>query len=182
MVLIQVSMLKESGVYKLTSPSGKVYIGQSCNIRRRLSEHAYMAKKGTSKIYSSIKKYGIENHYVEILFISDVLEEKNRMEQFFINFYNSINDGLNLIDVIGMRKSFTGKKHTEAEVQRIKERMNGVTPEWAISKRRKGIFCALNNKSYISMTECAKDLNISQPLVSMMVNKKTPNKFKLEKI
>ena len=175
-------MLKESGVYKIESPSGKIYIGQSSNIRRRMSEHLYASKKIINKLYSSVKKYGFENHKIEILFLSDSDYEKNRMEQFFINYYDSINTGLNLIDVNGARKSFTGKKHTKKEIQRIKERMKGVTPEWAIAQRRKGVYCLVNNKKYRSISECAEDLNVSQPLISMMLNGKTPNKYKVEKI
>lgn len=175
-------MLKDSGVYKIVSPSGKVYIGQSSNIRRRITEHLYSSKKQNTKLYASIRKYGFDSHNIEILFLSQSDYEKNRMEQFFINYYDSINKGLNLIDVKGDRKSFSGKKHTEEEIQKIKKRMNGVTPEWAISKRRKGVFCSLNNKTYDSITECAKDFNVSQPLISMMLNGKTPNKYKVEKV
>ena len=175
-------MLKESGVYKIQSPSGKIYIGQSCNIRRRMSEHLYNSKHKNNKLYASIRKYGLKNHNIEVLFLSEDAYEKNRIEQFFINYYDSINKGLNLIDVEGIRKSFTGKKHTKEEVKRIKERMNGVTPEWAISQRRKGVYCLLNNKKYISISECAKDLNVSQPLISLMLNGKTPNKYKVERI
>jgi group I intron endonuclease len=175
-------MLKQSGVYKIKSPSGKVYIGQSSNIKRRMTEHLYSSKNKNTKLYASIRKYGFSNHDIEILFLSDVESEKNKMEQFFINYYDSINRGLNLIDVEGSRGSFSGKKHSEKEIKRIKDRMSGVTPEWAIEKRRKGVFCSLNNKRYKSITDCAKDLNVSHALISLMLNGKTPNKYKVEKI
>ena len=174
--------MKASGVYMLESPSGKIYIGQSKNIRRRMCEHSYNSKKINNKLYASIKKYGLDMHTLKILFLSDDQYEKDKIEQFYINFYNAINKGLNHIDVIGGVKSFTGKKHTLKEINRIKKRMQGITPEWAIAKIRKTIFCGYNNKKYNSISECARDLNVSQPLISMMLNKKRKNKYKVERI
>jgi group I intron endonuclease len=169
--------MKEAGVYKITSPSGKVYIGQASNIHRRMNEHRSDSKKIINKLYSSFKKYGFDSHSIEVLFLSDVQYERSKMEQFFINYYNSVKTGLNLIDVIGPIGSFSGKKHSKEEVLRIKERMRGVTPTWAIDKVRKKIFCGYLNKEFRSSTECAIALGVSQPLISMMANGKTTNKY-----
>lgn len=57
-------------IYKLTSPSGKVYIGQTTNWARRKAKH----KSGNSncrKLVASIKKYGWAAMNVEILIICD---------------------------------------------------------------------------------------------------------------
>jgi group I intron endonuclease len=55
------------GIYKITSPSGKVYIGQSVNIKRR--EKAYVNEHCSDQpsIYRSIKKYGWKIHLHEII-------------------------------------------------------------------------------------------------------------------
>ena len=45
-----------SGIYKITSPTGKIYIGQSSNIKRRMVEHIYRAKTSNCK---RINKFGI---------------------------------------------------------------------------------------------------------------------------
>jgi len=56
------------GIYKITSPSGKVYIGQSVNIETR-KEHYSNIKKCIKqpRIYNSLKKYGWEAHIFEII-------------------------------------------------------------------------------------------------------------------
>lgn len=55
-----------NGLYKITSPSGSVYIGQSRDIKRRKRQHN---RKSHSNEYlkRSIDKYGWENHIFEIL-------------------------------------------------------------------------------------------------------------------
>jgi group I intron endonuclease len=56
------------GIYKITSPSGKIYIGQSVNIHRRWREYKYPKKEYYDyKIYNSFKKYGYENHIFQII-------------------------------------------------------------------------------------------------------------------
>ena len=173
-------MKDNSGVYKFTSPSGKVYIGQSSNFNRRKTEHKYASKNKINKLYSSFNKYGMDNHKFEILFLSNDAYEKNRMEQFYINFYNTIESGLNLVDVSKGIRSFTGKKHTEEEVKRIKERMKGFKPIKAIEKISKKVYCEITNKTYNSLTSCAKDLGLSQSYVTGIVGGKYNNKYGLK--
>jgi len=56
------------GIYKITNPKGKTYIGQSINIDRRWSEYNKMKKEAIgTKLYNSLKKYGPENHKFEIV-------------------------------------------------------------------------------------------------------------------
>jgi group I intron endonuclease len=171
--------MAESGIYKITSPSNKVYIGQSSNIKRRMTEHKYRSKTKNLKLYSSIRKYGLENHKIEILFLSDSKHEKDKMESIYIRYYDSINIGLNHIDVIVGSGSFKGKKHTIENVEKIKERMKGYKPEEAIKKRMKNIYCGITNKNYQSISDCARDLNVSHSLVSLQLSGKRINKLQL---
>lgn len=50
--------MKICGIYCLTSPSGKKYIGQSMNIHRRLTQYKRGENKSQTKIHSAILKYG----------------------------------------------------------------------------------------------------------------------------
>jgi group I intron endonuclease len=50
------------GIYKITNPKGKVYIGQSTNIEERMKHYINKNGKRQPKIFYSIKKYGWENH------------------------------------------------------------------------------------------------------------------------
>jgi group I intron endonuclease len=54
------------GIYKITSPSGKVYIGQSWNISKRFYDYKWGCPNQTA-LNRSFKKYGIVNHIFEIV-------------------------------------------------------------------------------------------------------------------
>lgn len=168
-----------SGIYKIKSPSGKIYIGQSSDINRRMIEHKYRSKTKNLKLYSSIRKYGLNNHKIEILFLSESKYEKDKMESIYIRHYDSINKGLNHIDTLSGGCGFTGKKHTEENVLKIKERMKGYKPENAIKKRMKSIYCGITNKQYDSISDCARDLNVSHSIVSMQLSGKRINNLQL---
>lgn len=60
-------MWKIVGIYKITSPSEKVYIGQSWDIGNRYSCYKTKSNNGQFKIERSVKKYGFENHKFEII-------------------------------------------------------------------------------------------------------------------
>jgi group I intron endonuclease len=55
------------GIYKITNPKGKIYIGQSTNIENRKIYYMYLKSKSQPKIYESIKKYGWGQHRFDII-------------------------------------------------------------------------------------------------------------------
>lgn len=55
------------GIYKITNPKGRVYIGQSVDIERRKSSYSAGKCKGQPRLYSSLMKYGFDNHLFEVL-------------------------------------------------------------------------------------------------------------------
>lgn len=56
------------GIYKITSPSGKIYIGQSTNIYKRWTIYRSLNRKAMGpKIYNSLQKYGHQNHIFEVI-------------------------------------------------------------------------------------------------------------------
>lgn len=83
-------MNKICGIYKITSPSGKIYIGQSNNIFRRKWEYASKKCCDQPKLYNSIIKYGWENHNFEIIYECNE-NELNYYERYYINYYSSFN-------------------------------------------------------------------------------------------
>jgi len=82
------------GIYKITNPNDKVYIGQSINISRRFGEYKRMNCSQQPKIYNSLKKYGPENHTFEII-EECLIEQLNDKEKYYKIYFNSINEGLN---------------------------------------------------------------------------------------
>jgi group I intron endonuclease len=56
------------GIYRIISPSSKIYIGQSINIEKRKSQYIGLNKSCIGpKLYNSLIKYGWEAHIHEIL-------------------------------------------------------------------------------------------------------------------
>jgi group I intron endonuclease len=123
------------GIYKIESPSGKVYIGQSVNITDRKRRYANLHCKGQRKIYRSIMKYGWDKHIFSVL-IECEINRLNDLEIYYSELYDSTNPktGLNLRYCGGSRGkaseetkklmsiAMTGKKHTDEARAKIKER------------------------------------------------------------
>ena len=56
------------GIYKITSPTNKIYIGKSFNVENRINEYKYVGRrKSQHKLNNSINKHGLENHIFEII-------------------------------------------------------------------------------------------------------------------
>jgi hypothetical protein len=85
------------GIYKITSPSDRIYIGQSINIERRFNQYKRMQNVSEQKgLYNSFKKHGVYNHEFIILEICDI-ENLNKQERYWQDYYNVINNGLNCV-------------------------------------------------------------------------------------
>ena len=79
------------GIYKITSPSGKIYIGQSINIIKRFKNYKCLSCKDQPIIYNSFKKHGVENHIFEIIeecTIEQLDEREIYWKQHYIEKYN----------------------------------------------------------------------------------------------
>jgi group I intron endonuclease len=124
-------MDKICGIYKITSPSGKIYIGQAIDINHRIIAYKGARCKGQQKLYNSIIKYGWNAHMFEIIHECNE-SELNDLERYYIKFYDSFNTehGLNLNDggsnnrpteetkrkmsnAMKGNKIWEGRKHTE---------------------------------------------------------------------
>ena len=83
------------GIYKITSPSERVYIGQGVNIYNRYKKYKINSCKGQTRLYNSILKYGWENHLFEIIEECEV-EDLNSRERFWQDKYDVLSEkGLN---------------------------------------------------------------------------------------
>jgi len=82
-------------IYKITSPSGRIYIGQTIDWVRRQSNYKRLNCKSQTKLYNSLKKYGWDNHKKEIIKQCSV-ENLGKEEKYYKTYYNSIQEGLNI--------------------------------------------------------------------------------------
>jgi len=85
-----------TGIYKITNPNGKVYIGKSKNIISRYYKYNTLKCEKQKVIYNSLKKYGPENHKFEIIEECGVDELMEREKYYKIKFINdnSVEDAL----------------------------------------------------------------------------------------
>jgi group I intron endonuclease len=80
-------------IYKIQSPSNKIYIGQSRDWVSRKSKYKKLKCKTQHKIYRSLLKYGYDSHTVEILeyFSKNVLQEDlNIKEIYYWEYYKNL--------------------------------------------------------------------------------------------
>jgi len=131
------------GIYKITSPSGRIYIGQSWDIDRRLSQYRGLEKSTIGKLlFNSLTRHGFENHTFDIIeeipegYDQDYLDEWERLYiwQFKSNYsrYPECN-GLNLTDGGGGFRS----KHTEQTKAKMSETRKGKPGRTASEDTRK---------------------------------------------
>jgi group I intron endonuclease len=121
------------GIYKIVSPTGKIYIGQSTNIKFRLTQYKYYKCKKQIKLYNSLKKYSFKLHICEIIEQCSV-EQLNERERYYQDSYNSVEKGLNCrltgtedkIGVISIetRKKMSDKKQGYIPCNKGKTRFN----------------------------------------------------------
>jgi group I intron endonuclease len=84
------------GIYKITSPNKRIYIGQSIDIKRRLREYSNNRCKSQVLLFNSIKKYGFDNHKFEIVCECAVFE-LNEKERYYQELFSCVGKkGLNL--------------------------------------------------------------------------------------
>jgi len=102
------------GIYKITSPSGRIYIGQSINIEKRFRYYKRITCVQQPKLYNSLKKYGINNHLFEIINECD-LNNLNDMERYYQELYNCIDKGLNCM--LTKSKHFNGNHSKETKLK-----------------------------------------------------------------
>jgi hypothetical protein len=85
-----------SGIYKWTSPTNKIYVGQSKNLEQR--EKWYRSgsinKTTMTKLKRSFIKHGIDNHIFEIIEYCSI-NKLNEKEIYWGKYYNTLEEGLN---------------------------------------------------------------------------------------
>lgn len=69
--------MNKCGIYMITSPSGKSYIGKSLNLGERLNKYKNLLCSDQQYIYHAILKYGWDNMKVTILYSGERNELSN---------------------------------------------------------------------------------------------------------
>jgi len=110
------------GIYKITSPTGKIYIGQSMNINNRLSKYRNGNCVSQVKLHRSIVKYGWESHLFEIVEECDI-SELNDKERYYQDLFDCVNSK-NLNCRLTTTETKTGKLSEDMK-ERIRKSKHG---------------------------------------------------------
>ena len=156
------------GIYKITSPSNRVYIGQSVDIEKRFSKYKKLNCKSQPAIYNSLLKYSFDKHKFEIL-CECKKHELNDKERYYQDFFNATGkNGLNCRLTISsdksgkmsdksrqkMSESRKGIKHSEEHIRKRTESLKGLKrteeSKLKMSKSHKGKNISENTKLKIS--------------------------------
>jgi len=109
------------GIYGIKNKvNGKIYIGQSVQIRKRKTRHFYELRHGKHRnqhLQKSFDQYG-ENNFEFITLQLCKQEELNDLEQKFIDEYKKVTEIYNLAEYVndtkGYKNPFFGKKHKDS--------------------------------------------------------------------
>lgn len=160
------------GIYKIISPSKRIYIGQSVNIYKRWKSYKNHKCKAQPLLHNSFLKYGIEEHIFEIIHQCRKLE-LNELEKYYVDLFQCFNSkyGLNLKDGGGNRaclsiesrlkisKKVSGKKNgmfgvinTNEYKEKMSKKLKGRVIFWGkkISEKLKGKPLSEENKKNLS--------------------------------
>ena len=114
-------------IYKITNiQNNKVYIGQTIRpIQDRFHRHINDALNNILDTHfaRAIRKYGKDNFIIEQIDQAQTQDELNKKEQYWIQYYNSVQDGYNETDAISKCGGNTYQSKTEKEMEVIKEKI-----------------------------------------------------------
>lgn len=86
-----------TGIYKITNPLGRIYIGQALNIETRWQQYRRTGGGNQVRLKRSFDKHGIEAHLFEIV-VECTKEELNIQERYYQDLYDVLGKkGLNCI-------------------------------------------------------------------------------------
>ena len=114
-------------IYKITNiQNNKIYIGQTTRpIEYRFNRHINDALHNILDTHfaRAIRKYGPQNFTIKVIDNAETQEELTKKEQFWIQYYNSVENGYNETDAMSKSGGNTYQSKTQEEMEIIKEKI-----------------------------------------------------------
>jgi group I intron endonuclease len=148
-------------IYKITSPTGKVYIGQAHDVKRRFREYTYTWKsKNQTKLNASFRKYGPDRHTFEVIheLPADVTQSiLDTYEQLYMDLYRDCK-----VELLNIREAGGRGSLSEEGKEKLRQFHSGKVlseeTKKRISNSRKGKVTGSSNSMYgIGLTGDAKE-------------------------
>ena len=155
-------------IYKITNiKNDKVYIGQTIRpVEQRFARHINDALNQVIDTHfaRAIRKYGKNSFYFEIIDEANTQEELTLKEQYWIQYYDSVNKGYNETDALSKCGGNTYKSKTAEEMLIIREKISNSKKGGKNPNARKVKMINLENNTemiFNSQKECADYLGLS---------------------
>lgn len=157
------------GIYKITSPSKRTYIGQSIDIENRWIKYKNINNsKVQQKLYRSFMKYGIDNHVFEILEECSV-DELDNTEIKWINYFKTNKTGLNILE--GGGNSRKGVKHTNETKQKMsKSHLGKQDTEQTKNKKSQSAKGKIKNETHRTNLSKSCSETFGRPIIQKSLN------------
>lgn len=193
--------MRTLGIYKITSPSGKIYIGQSSNIDQRIKDYKKTIHcKGQVRLYNSLIKYGFDNHVFEVIEYCDFdsldIRERYWQEYYDVLGANGMNckltqcEGKKAVLSAEARKKISDKVKTNQPMRRkemrelFREKFTGennpmYNKKGFLSIASKTVLDLSNGIFYECIREASECMNIKYSTLKSMLNGTNRNKTSL---
>ena len=155
-------------IYKITNLiNNKVYIGQTIRtLQQRFNRHINDAMNNNLNTHfaRAIRKYGPENFAIEIIDTATSQDELTQKEQYWIGYYNSINEGYNETDSQFKCGGNTYQSKSEEELKAISKKLSE-SKTGVLNPNARKIKCKnINTKEeyhFDTLAECQRFFNES---------------------
>jgi group I intron endonuclease len=174
------------GIYKIVSPSSKIYIGQTLDFNRRINEYkkGYSSVKSQIKLYRSINKYKWENHSIELIEKCSI-ELLNERERYWQEYYNVLKEGLNclLVNTDSMKMVLSDETKLKMSIAKKGKKKSPLTEEHKklLSEVKKGKKLSEYHKKCISKGSKGTRLRGEHPCAKRVINIETNEIFECVK-
>lgn len=150
-------------IYKITSPSGKVYIGQTINVRRRFLDYCSKGAHKQPVLARSIKKYGWNLHAFEIIheLPKDVSQETlNQYECLYMEIYRHCG-----VKLLNAKEGGSNGRNSDESIKKANDKWkewykrNPIDGKKWISKSvavRKGVLLSKEHRAKLSTSQKGK--------------------------
>lgn len=127
-------MIGKPGIYKITSPDGKIYIGAAINIAKRWSAHRLRVNAKTL-LAESLRVFGCQSHKWEIIHLLPIDISRcilDEYEKLYIDLYKSCGG-----EFLNMKDGGEGGKQWPQLIEKLSNSRKGRT---AWNKGKKGVY------------------------------------------
>lgn len=114
------------GIYKIVSPTKKIYIGQSIDIEKRFIIYKNLNCKSQKRLYHSFNKHGVSSHVFSVIEECEVFE-LNDKERYYQEIYCAT--GIKGMNCMLTKSNDRSGKHSDKTLLKFREVRKNISKE-----------------------------------------------------